>query len=87
VGKSLDPLQLGCGAVGGSHCMEHAVRTGVMLHADPVTIQIDCKKAFNSIYWSAMLGAVTQQASSLVPLATWMYREASPRLISGAEHR
>jgi hypothetical protein len=57
----------------------------VTLHPDDVTIQIDCTNAFNSTSRSAMLAAVAQQAPSLLPLATWMYSEASPLLVSGAD--
>ena len=86
VGESLAPLQLGVGVPGGAQCVGHAVAAGAKQHPGDVTLQIDCKNAFNTISRTSMLAAVAEQAPALLPLATWTYQEASPLLIPGVEH-
>jgi hypothetical protein len=58
----------------------------VTRHPHDVTLQVDCKNAFNSISRSCMLAAVAEQAPAFLPLASWTYKQSSPLLIPGAEH-
>lgn len=84
VGKHMAPLQLGVGVPGGAQCIGHAVQAGLSAHTEHVTLQIDCKNAFNSLCRTSMLNAIAVAATPLLPLADWMYSAASPLLVPGA---
>ena len=84
LGKAMAPLQMGVGVSGGAQCVGHAVKAGIAAHPDHVTLQIDCKNAFNSLCRTSMLRAIATAATPLLPLVTWMYSEASPLLVLGA---
>ena len=62
----------------------HAVKAGIAAHPHHVTLQIDSKNAFNSLCRTSMLRTIATGATQLLPLATWMYSEASPLLVLGA---
>jgi hypothetical protein len=77
IGLGLAPLQVGVGVRGGAQCLGHAVRAGILAHPEDVTLQLDCKNAFNSLCRATMLRAVAERAPQLFRFALWMYKHAS----------
>jgi hypothetical protein len=84
IGRQLAPLQMGVGTPGGAHCMGHAFQSGLHAHPGDVTLQLDCKNAFNTVSRQHMLAAVAQEAPQLLPLAQWMYCKPSALLVPNA---
>jgi hypothetical protein len=82
--RQLAPLQLGVGTPGGAQCVGLAVQAGLQAHPDKVTLQLDCKNAFNTVSREHMLAAVTQEAPQLLPLAQWLYCKPSALLVPNA---
>jgi hypothetical protein len=66
----------GLGVRGGAQCLGHAVRAGILPHPEDVTLQLDCKNAFNSLCSTTMLRAVAERAPQLSRFALWMYKHA-----------
>ena len=83
-GQALAPLQLGVGVRGGSQIIGHAISSGIAADPDCVTLQLDWRNAFNSISRSAMLEAIAKRQPTMLPFATWAYRQPSRLIVSGA---
>ena len=84
VGPELGPLQVGVGTPGGPQCMGHAVQTGLDNHPRDITVQLDCKNAFNTVSRQHMLAAVQHTAPQLSPLVWWMYGQPSDLVVPNA---
>ena len=83
-GRSLAPLQMGVGVKGGSQIIGHAIRAGIVANPDVVTVQLDYRNAFNSLSRTAMLAAIAKRQPTLLPFATWSYRQPSSLIIPWA---
>ena len=84
VGANLGPLQVGVGTPAGPQCMGHAVQTGLDKHPHEITLQLDCKNAFNTVSRQHMLEAVQQTVPKLTPLVWWMYGQPSDLVVPNA---
>jgi hypothetical protein len=73
----LAPLQVGVGVKGGAPVLGHAIRAGILPHPEDVTLQLDCKNAFNSLSRETMLNAVATRGPQLCMYAAWTYTNAS----------
>ncbi len=83
-GQALAPLQLGVGIRGGAQCIGHALKAGIAADPDRVTLQMDWTNAFNSLQRKPMLDAIAERQPTLLPFATWVYRQPSRLFVSGA---
>jgi hypothetical protein len=88
VGQRLAPLQLAVSVPGGAQIVGHALTAGIA--AEPgcscLTVQLDLRKAFNTLSHQRMLKAVAQRCPSLQPFATWSYATCSMLLFVGGDH-
>lgn len=70
-GSGLKPIQFGADIPGGSSCLGHALRAGLQADAGCVTVQVDFRSAFDSIFREWVLEAVQQRTPQLLPLVQW----------------
>lgn len=84
IGPALGPLQLGVGIPGGCEAGGHALRAGLRATPDCITVQIDFKNAFNCIFRSEVIKAVTKRCPKLLPVVKWLYAKHTSLHIRGA---
>jgi hypothetical protein len=84
-GRSLAPLHLAMGILGGSQIVGHALRAGMAAIPGCITVQVYWKNAFNTVRRNRMLAAVAQRGPALLPMVAWAYGQHSRLLVQHSE--
>jgi hypothetical protein len=78
-------LQLGVSIRGGSQNVGHALRAGVAVDSDCMTVEVDVTNVFNEVRRQCMIDAIEQRARMLLPMVAGAHGQPSRLLVLGSQ--